>query len=205
MVEARPRAGVRGRGRAAVGVVAGARARGGAARSGDGREGRGAAHRGDVGDEAMGLGEDARDVVGVEADRWGGVVEAESGRTGRRGGGVWSSGRRRTATGGRRDEAARSAPPCPDPIWIGGRQRRGASGRSWSGLGFAGWGIRGGSGPAGPSGSRPQRGRGGLRGRSPVGGVLSFFCFLFSFIISLLFLYCFHLKFLLFSFYKIPS
>ena len=48
------------------------RARGGAARSGDGREGRGAAHRGDVGDEAMGLGEDARDVVGVEADRWGG-------------------------------------------------------------------------------------------------------------------------------------
>ena len=75
-------------------------------------------------------------------------------------------------------------PPCPDPIWIGGRQRRGASGRSWSGLGFAGWGIRGGSGPAGPSGSRPQRGGGGLRGRSPVGGgVLSFFfCFLLLFL-----------------------
>ena len=44
--------------------------------------------------------------------------------------------------------------------------------------------------PAGPSGSRPQRGGGGLRGRSPVGGVLSpffsVFFYYFSFI-SLLF------------------
>ena len=100
---------------------------------------------------------------------------------------------------GRRDEAARSAPHAPSDL-DRGKAEEGASGRSWSGLGFAGWGIRGGSGPAGPSGSRPQRGGGGLRGRSPVGGG----SFLF-FTISLLFLYCFHLKFLLISFYKIPS
>ena len=44
--------------------------------------------------------------------------------------------------------------------------------------------------PAGPSGSRPQRGGGGLRGRSPVrgGSFLFFFVFFYYFsFISLLF------------------
>ena len=77
----------------------------------------------------MGLGEDARDVVGVEADRWGGVVEAE--RSGEGGPAGWprgpaasEAGRRRACSGGDRSPRSnrgqrRGGGSNPSPIQMG--------------------------------------------------------------------------------------